>query len=78
MEMSIHSMSTLFDQLGLRSDPASIDAFIGSHMLPEGMEVSDAPFWTPAQAALLREEILGDADWAAVVDQLNECLHLRH
>lgn len=78
MEMSIHSLSALFDQLGLRSDPASIDDFIASHRLPEEVKVSEAAFWTPAQAALLKEELLEDADWAPIVDELNERLHPRH
>ncbi|GAB3390735.1 DUF2789 domain-containing protein [Azotobacter armeniacus] len=78
MEMSNHSLSDLFDQLGLKSDPASIDAFIASHRLPEEVKVSEAAFWTPAQAALLKEEMLDDADWAPIVDELNECLHPRH
>ncbi|TKD46158.1 DUF2789 domain-containing protein [Azotobacter chroococcum] len=78
MEMPIHKLSALFDQLGLKSDPASIDAFIGSHMLPNGIKVSEAPFWSPSQAALLKEELLDDADWAPIVDELNERLHPRH
>lgn len=78
MELPIRNLSTLFEQLGLNSDPASIDAFIGSHMLPDEVKVSEAPFWTPAQAALLKEEMLDDADWAPIVDELNERLHPRH
>ena len=42
------------------------------------MKISEAPFWTPAQAALLKEEILEDADWAVVVDELNVRLHPQH
>jgi hypothetical protein len=76
MESPVHSMRNLFAQLGLPSDQASIDQFITTHSpLPEGMKLADAPFWTPAQASFLREEILEDADWAEIVDQLNACLH---
>ena len=39
--------------------------------------LSEAAFWTPAQAAFLREEILNDADWAEVIDQLNAELHVQ-
>lgn len=35
------------------------------------MRLEDAPFWNDAQAALLREKILDDSDWAEVIDQLN-------
>ena len=39
--------------------------------VPGYVALADAPCWTPAQAAFLREEILEDADWAEVVDQLD-------
>lgn len=78
METPIHSMSTLFDQLGLPSDSAAIEGFIEAHgPLPPGLALSDAPFWTSAQATFLREEIFEDADWAEVVDELNAQLHAR-
>lgn len=75
MEAPIHSMKNLFAQLGLASDPDAIERFIATHSpLPESVELADAPFWTTAQSAFLREEILEDADWAEVVDQLNASL----
>ena len=43
--------------------------------LPDGMRLEDAPFWSPAQSQLLREERHDDADWAMVVDRLNVALH---
>jgi hypothetical protein len=65
-------MPNLFAQLGLPSDPAAIDGFVESHSpLAPGLALSEAPFWTPSQAAFLREETLGDADWAEVIDALN-------
>jgi hypothetical protein len=71
-------MSTLFDQLGLPSDSAAIEGFIEAHgPLPPDVALSDAPFWTSAQATFLREEIFEDADWAEVVDELNAQLHAR-
>jgi hypothetical protein len=76
MEKPVHSLPALFKQLGLPDDAASINAFISTHSpLPAECSLAEAPFWTPAQAALLREEILEDADWAPVVDQLNVRLH---
>lgn len=72
MENPVHDMAALFKQLGLAADPASIDRFIETHSpLAESCKLAEAPFWTPAQAAFLRDEILEDADWAEVVDQLN-------
>ena len=78
MEHAIHPFSELFAQLGLPDDYASIQQFIATHSpLPDGMRLEEAPFWTPAQAQLLREERLDDADWAMVVDRLNVALHGR-
>lgn len=76
METSFHRFSDLFAQLGLPSDEAEIRRFISSHRpLPADMRLADAPFWSPAQAALLREQVRQDADWAEVIDQLNVALH---
>ena len=75
MESSFHRFSELFAQLGLANDPASIRAFLRSHSpLSAGTLLHEAAFWSPAQAALLREELQEDADWAEVVDQLNAAL----
>ena len=72
MEDHLHSMTNLFKQLGLPSDPVDIEGFIGSHRpLAEGLKLHEAPFWTASQAMLLREEVLQDADWAGVIDSLN-------
>ncbi|AHL31567.1 hypothetical protein CD58_01030 [Pseudomonas brassicacearum] len=75
MESPIHSLPALFKQLGLPDDAVSIDQFIATHspLKPE-LHLADAFFWSVAQQQLLREEILEDADWAEVVDQLNVLL----
>ena len=79
MESPVHTLSNLFAQLGLPSDEAGIARFIETHgPLPESTLLPDAPFWTPSQATFLREEALGDADWAAVIDALNVDLHGSH
>ena len=76
MEAPTHSLNNLFAQLGLASDESSIEQFIKTHRpLTTSLVLSDAPFWTSAQASFLREEILKDADWAEVIDQLNAKLH---
>ncbi|MFT4171388.1 MAG: DUF2789 domain-containing protein [Rhodocyclaceae bacterium] len=72
MEAPLHTLNNLFAQLGLPDDAASIDAFILAHRpVPTTISLFDAPCWTPAQADLLRQQIMLDADWAEVVDQLN-------
>ncbi|MCK6391981.1 MAG: DUF2789 domain-containing protein [Azonexus sp.] len=77
MDFHYHSLPNLFEQLGLPREPNFIAHFIDVHSpLPSGQRLADAPFWTPAQATFLREELLGDADWAEVIDELDA--RLRH
>lgn len=75
MNANQHTMSHLFAQLGLPSEPAAIEGFIASHRpLEHGVALYRAPFWSPAQRAFLKEEIIEDADWAGVIDELNSRL----
>lgn len=76
MEASLHTLNNLFAQLGLPSSDEEIEQFIQMHShLASYITLADAPYWTPAQATFLKEEILKDADWAEVIDQLNARLH---
>ena len=75
MESSFHRFPELFAQLGLAHDAVSIRSFIAEHAPLQGsVRLDEAPFWTPAQARLLRESLVEDADWSAVVDRLNSAL----
>ncbi len=75
MDTSLHSMSTLFQQLGLPADGQSIRAFIHEHRpLDPKVLLHDAPWWTPAQATFLQESISQDADWAEAADELDALL----
>jgi Protein of unknown function (DUF2789) len=72
VETSLHSMSALFAQLGLDSDIKSIEQFIADHApLDPAVSVVDASFWAPAQSAFLRQQLMADADWAELVDELS-------
>lgn len=75
MDTSEVRMSTLFQQLGLPDDDASIARFIGAHQLPLEVALVEAPFWSDAQRQFLHETLAKDAQWAMVVDALNESLH---
>lgn len=76
METHLHTLSNLFAQLGLPSEPAAMDQFIATHRpLDQGMALYRAPFWSASQRAFLKEEIIEDADWAGVIDELNARLH---
>jgi hypothetical protein len=78
MEASLHTLNNLFAQLGLPSSDEEIEQFIQTHShLASYITLADAPYWTPAQATFLKEEILKDADWAEVIDQLNARLHAK-
>lgn len=79
MERPVHNMSNLFAQLGQASDEAAIATFIERYSpLPEHVLLHDATFWTPSQAAFLRQAIVDDADWSAIADTLNARLRTRH
>lgn len=70
------TLQALFEQLGLGSDQASIDAFfLKTPTLAEDVKLADAPFWTAAQSQFLKEKIAADDNWAIVIDELNERLH---
>ncbi|MBL8439117.1 MAG: DUF2789 domain-containing protein [Zoogloeaceae bacterium] len=72
MEPTVHTMNNLFEQLGLPSSSEAVEAFIASHApLASAVKLPEAPFWTSAQAAFLEAEILEDADWAEIIDQLD-------
>ena len=75
MESPNHTLPNLFKQLGLADDAESIDKFIATHspLKPE-LYLADAFFWSESQAQFLRDDILDDADWAEVVDQLDVLL----
>ena len=75
MNKPMHHFADLFAQLGLPNDDLAIQHFIACHApLSPDFRLAEAPFWTPAQAAFLREAILQDSDWVEMVDQLSVAL----
>ena len=75
MDTTESCMTNLFLQLGLPAGKDDIARFISEHQLPEDLLISEAPFWNDGQRQFIREEWREDADWAIVVDELNEALH---
>jgi len=72
MEVSVHTINSLFEQLGLRSTESEINIFIEKNgPIPRGIELHNAKFWSESQALMLKEMTENDADWAEIVDQLN-------
>ncbi|MEO6698637.1 MAG: DUF2789 domain-containing protein [Paraperlucidibaca sp.] len=75
MEKPIHSLTALFDQLGLESTEAGINSFVKKHCpLPGGTELHKASFWNVSQASLLKQKLDEDADWVEIVNQLDVML----
>lgn len=71
MPATHHGIAQLFDQLGLASAPADIEAFIARHRPQSlGCALHEAPVWNAAQAAFLREAIDADDDWALPAEWL--------
>lgn len=72
MESPLHSLPALFKQLGLPHDPVSIEQFVASHSpLKAGVETGGCVFGATPRGHFCVKEILDDADWAVVVDELN-------
>lgn len=75
MNKAIHHFSELFAQLGLPNGNHSISHFLTTHASMADCErLPDAPYWTPSQAAFLRESLTHDSDWTGLVDQLSAAL----
>ncbi len=69
------TLTDLFVQLGLDSDPKSIESFINNNkILDQSIKIEDAPFWTSAQSNFLRVSLQEDAEWAELIDQLSALL----
>ena len=75
MEQHIHTLSSLFSQLGLDNEAASIEQFIAHHKPVSGdTELPNAIFWNDSQATFLKQMKDEDADWSGIVDQLDVML----
>jgi len=75
MDPTIHELSSLFDQLGLESTDRAIEMFIDAHRpIQSNIELHETGFWSASQATFLKEAKDRDANWAAIVDQLDVLL----
>ncbi len=75
MEPPIHSIVSLFNQLGLVSTDEAIEDFINRNSpLSGNIELHNADFWNSSQASFLKEVKDEDADWVEIVDQLDTML----
>lgn len=69
------NINMLFEQMGMDSDDAAVEAFISKNQLPQSVKISDATFWTDNQRKFLKEEYHADAGWIEIIDELNTRLH---
>jgi hypothetical protein len=75
LEAPIHSIVSLFDQLGLDSTEEAINSFIEKNRpLSDEIELHTAEFWSASQASFLKQELDNDADWVEIVNQLDVML----
>lgn len=75
MESPMHTINSLFEQLGLDARDDAIAAFIAAQQaIPAPVSLHDGTMWNASQSAFLREAVADDADWAEVVDQLDVLL----
>ncbi|MGB5886901.1 MAG: DUF2789 family protein [Acinetobacter venetianus] len=70
------TLELLFEQLGLDSDEASIENFVKAHQLRADQKLHEAAFWSAGQRDFLKSHLDKDDEWAIVVDELNQQLHL--
>ena len=79
MENHIHTITLLFDQLGLNSSDAEINKFVTKNSpLSKDVELYKAKFWNSSQAICLKQMKEEDADWSDIVDQLDVMLRRKN
>ena len=75
MDLSAHTLATLFEQLGLPATEAAINAFIDQHSpLDPQLTLQEASFWNPGQRSFLIEALAEDSDWTEMVEHLDAFL----
>ncbi|GAA0365552.1 DUF2789 domain-containing protein [Bowmanella denitrificans] len=75
MNINSPSINDLFNQLGLASDEGAINRFIDRHKgLDSRVKLEQAPFWNSSQSSFIQHALTDDAEWAEVIDQLNNRL----
>jgi hypothetical protein len=70
------TLELLFEQLGLDASADAIDQFIDTHQLTSDIPLHKAPFWSKAQHDFIISNWKKDDEWAIVIDELNQQLHV--
>ena len=75
MSINHHSLSELFEQLGLDGSDHAIQTFVKNHKIKDNSQtLGGAPFWNENQSNFIRESWGEDSDWATAVDELDNLL----
>lgn len=75
MDLSPHTLATLFEQLGLPGAESAINVFIDQHSpLDPQLNLEEADFWNPGQRSFLLEARAEDSDWTEMVEHLDAFL----
>ncbi len=69
------TLELLFEQLGLDADEVSMENFIKTHQL-SAKKLHEADFWSAGQRDFLKSHWDKDDEWAIVIDELNQQLHV--
>lgn len=70
------TLELLFEQLGLEATPEAIEQFIQTHQIAAETKLHEAEFWSVGQRQFLESHWEKDDEWAIVVDELNQQLHV--
>lgn len=72
MDSAYRAMVSLFQRLGLPTEPEEIDEFIAHHRgLLDDVSLEAAPFWNEHQAAIIRDARQNGSGWRDAVNQLD-------
>ena len=75
MDTSPHSLSGLFEQLGLPASEQDITRFLHEHSpLDPRVKLVEAQFWNPGQRSFILEVLAEDSDWTELVEHLDAVL----
>ncbi len=72
MDLSNHTLNSLFQQLGLPDSDREINDFIDQNKgIDKTIALHKANIWSPSQSAFIKESQEEDSDWTEVIDHLD-------
>ena len=72
MDLSNHTLNSLFQQLGLPDSDQEINDFIVQNKgIDKTIALYEVNIWSSSQSAFLKESQEQDSDWTEVIDHLD-------